>query len=44
MPGRTASITVDNGSEFAGKVLDAKAYETNVRLSFTRPAKPVEKA
>ncbi|KVO25106.1 hypothetical protein WJ73_26825 [Burkholderia ubonensis] len=31
-----ASITVDNGPEFAGKVLDAWAYEAGVTLSFIR--------
>ncbi|KVO22198.1 hypothetical protein WJ73_33285 [Burkholderia ubonensis] len=39
-----ASITVDNGPEFAGKVLDAWAYEAGVTLSFIRPGKPVENA
>ncbi|QGR89199.1 transposase [Burkholderia multivorans] len=44
MRGLPASITVDNGPEFAGKVLDAWAYEASVTLSFTRPGKPVENA
>ena len=44
MRGLPASITVDNGPEFAGKVLDAWAYETDVRLAFIRPGKPVENA
>lgn len=44
MRGLPASITVDNGPEFAGKVLDAWAYETDVKLSFIRPGKPVENA
>ncbi|MCG1019687.1 DDE-type integrase/transposase/recombinase [Mycetohabitans sp. B4] len=39
-----ASITLDNGPEFAGKVLDAWAYEVGVMLSFIRPVKPVENA
>lgn len=39
--GLPASITVDNGPEFAGKVLDAWAYEAGVMLSFIRPGKPV---
>ena len=37
-----ASITVDNGSEFAGRALDAWAYLHKVRLDFIRPGKPVE--
>ncbi|RQX78614.1 transposase, partial [Burkholderia anthina] len=37
MRGLPASITVDNGPEFAGKVLDAWAYEAGVTLSFIRP-------
>jgi putative transposase len=37
-------ITVDNGPEFAGKVLDEWAYRKGVRLSFIRPGKPVENA
>ena len=42
--GLPASITVDNRPEFAGKVLDAWAYEAGVTLSFIRPGKPVENA
>ena len=44
MRGLPVSITVDNGPEFAGKVLDAWAYEAGVTLSFIRPGKPVENA
>ncbi|PLZ02985.1 hypothetical protein CY652_07850 [Burkholderia sp. WAC0059] len=44
MRGLPASITVDNGPEFAGKVLDAWAFEASVTLSFIRPGKPVENA
>ncbi len=44
MRGLTVSITVDNGPEFAGKVLDAWACEAGVTLSFIRPGKPVENA
>lgn len=44
MRGLPASITVDNGLEFADKVLDAWAYETGVTLPFIRPGKPVENA
>jgi putative transposase len=35
---------VDHGPEFEGQVLDAWAYQTNVRLSFIRPGKPNENA
>ncbi|RAR50055.1 putative transposase [Paraburkholderia unamae] len=44
MRGLPGSITVDNGPEFAGKVLDAWAYEVGVTLSFIRPGRPVENA
>jgi putative transposase len=37
-------ITVDNGSEFASKTLDAWAYAHGVKLDFIRPGKPVENA
>jgi len=36
------SITVDNGREFAGRVLDAWAYLHHVKLDFIRPGRPVE--
>lgn len=36
------SITVDNGSEFSSKCLDAWAVENNVMLAFIRPGRPVE--
>jgi len=38
------SITVDNGPEFDGKVLDQWAYRSGVQLSFIRPGKPNENA
>ncbi len=38
------SITVDNGPEFAGRALDAWAYQAGVKLSFIRSGKPVENA
>jgi len=38
------TIRVDNGSEFAGKDLDAWAYFRKVKLDFIRPGKPVENA
>ncbi|BBQ03054.1 insertion element protein (plasmid) [Burkholderia sp. SFA1] len=44
MRGLPQFITVDNGPKFAGKVLDAWAYEVGVTLSFIRPGKPVENA
>jgi putative transposase len=37
-------IVVDNGPEFAGKVLDAWAHEKGVELQFIQPGKPVENA
>ncbi len=33
-------ITIDNGPEFAGKVLDEWAYRKGVKLNFIRPGKP----
>src|SRR3989454_5787076 len=38
------SITVDNGPEFDGQVLDKWAYRRSVQLSFIRPGKPNENA
>ncbi|NTU44209.1 MAG: transposase family protein [Chlorobiaceae bacterium] len=37
-------ITVDNGPEFTGKVLDSWAYRNGVKLEFSRPGKPVDNA
>jgi putative transposase len=37
-------IKIDNGPEFAGKVLDEWAYRQGVKLSFIRPGKPIENA
>lgn len=42
--GLPASITVDHGPEFEGRVLDTWAYLHSVRLSFIRPGKPIENA
>ena len=42
--GLPKSITVDNGPEFYGQVLDQWAYRTAVELSFIRPGKPNENA
>lgn len=36
------SMTVDNGPELAGNVLDAWAYRRGVQLDFIRPGKPTE--
>jgi putative transposase len=38
------AIKVDNGSEFAGKVMDRWAYENGVELDFSRPGKPTDNA
>ena len=40
--GYPESITVDNGSEFSSRVMDAWAYRHGVKLDFIRPGKPVE--
>ena len=37
-------IRCDNGPQFAGKILDAWAYENAVALRFIEPGKPVQKA
>ncbi|KVE20561.1 hypothetical protein WI92_26920 [Burkholderia vietnamiensis] len=42
--GKPAFVRPDNGPEFAGKVLDAWAYEAGVTLSFIRPGKPGKNA
>jgi putative transposase len=42
--GLPQSITVDNGPEFDGKVLDQWSYRTGVQLAFIRPGKPNENA
>jgi putative transposase len=42
--GLPAVIVVDNGPEFAGRVLDAWAYQHGVTLRFIRPGRPVENA
>jgi putative transposase len=36
------SITLDNGSEFAGRTLEAWAMQHGVQLCFIRPGRPVE--
>ena len=37
-------ITLDNGPEFTGRVLDEWAYRRGVKLNFIRPGKPIENA
>ena len=38
------SITLDNGSEFAGRALDTWVYQNGVKLDFIKIGKPVENA
>ena len=38
----SVSITVDNGSEFSGRALEAWAVANGVQLCFIRPGRPVE--
>ena len=40
--GRPKSLRVDNGPEFAGKVLDQWAYLNGVEIDFSRPGKPTD--
>lgn len=40
--GYPKAITVDNGSEFYSRAMDAWAYRHGVQLQFIRPGKPVE--
>jgi putative transposase len=42
--GAPKQITVDNGPEFAGQVLDAWAYTHGVTLDFIEPGKPTQNA
>lgn len=42
--GLPETITVDNGPEFAGRALDAWAYQHQVHLHFIQPGKPVQNA
>ncbi len=41
---KATSITLDNGSEFTGKVMNAWADSRAVQLGFIRPGKPTENA
>lgn len=38
--GKPWSIHVDNGPEFAGRLLDQWAYLNKIELDFSRPGKP----
>jgi putative transposase len=40
--GAPRAITVDNGSEFTSRIMDAWAYQHGIQLDFIRPGKPVE--
>ncbi len=40
--GAPRSITVDNGNEFASRVMEAWAYRHGIQLDCIRPGKPVE--
>jgi putative transposase len=42
--GRPKSLRVDNGPEFAGRLLDQWAYLNGVTLDFSRPGKPTDNA
>jgi putative transposase len=44
MRGKPRSIRVDNGPEFAGRLLDQWAYLNKVELDFSRPGKPRDNA
>jgi putative transposase len=40
--GAPESITTDNGSEFAGRAMEAWAYQAGVKMDFIRPGRPVQ--
>ena len=40
--GLPEAITIDNGTEFSSRALEAWAWERGVKLDFIRPGKPVE--
>lgn len=42
--GKPQLIVVDNGPEFAGRLLDQWAYEHGIKLHFIEPGKPVQNA
>lgn len=37
-------LKTDNGSEFAGKLLDRWVYERDIRIDFSRPGPPTDNA
>lgn len=42
--GKVGAVRSDNGSEFAGNVMDAWAYSKGIKLDFIRPGKPNDNA
>jgi putative transposase len=42
--GKPKSLRVDNGQEFAGRLLDHWAYLNGVEIDFSRPGKPTDNA
>ncbi len=44
LKGRPKSLRVDNGPEFAGRMLDQWAYLNGVDIDFSRPGKPTDNA
>lgn len=40
--GSPVRIFVDNGSEFAGRLLDLRAYHHKTQIDFSRPGKPTD--
>ena len=42
--GKPKSLRVDNGPEFAGRLLDHWAYLNGVEIDFSRPGKPTDNA
>lgn len=41
---KPAMLSIDNGTEFVSKALDAWAHRNEVRLEFSRPGKPTDNA
>ena len=42
--GAPSGIQCDNGSEFSGRLTDMWAYQRSVKMMFSRPGKPTDKA
>jgi putative transposase len=42
--GKPKSVRVDNGPEFAGRLLDQWAFLNKIQLDFSRPGKPTDNA